>query len=46
MADTKKYTDFTVKEFKLKTADTHDVTIHIEFCGELGFAMLSWSLLL
>ena len=32
--DTKNYQDFTVKEFKLKTAGPHDVTIHIDVCGE------------
>jgi alcohol dehydrogenase (NADP+) len=36
MQDTKKYTDFSVKDFPLKTAGPHDVTIHIEFCGVCG----------
>ncbi|KAI9634671.1 chaperonin 10-like protein [Dioszegia hungarica] len=36
ISDTKKYTDFSVQEFKLKTAGPHDVTLDIEFCGVCG----------
>ena len=32
--DTEKYTDFTVKDFKLKTPGPHDVTIKIDYCGK------------
>jgi len=33
ISDTSKYTDFTVKEFELKTAGPRDVTIAIDYCG-------------
>ncbi|WWC88653.1 uncharacterized protein L201_003566 [Kwoniella dendrophila CBS 6074] len=36
ISDTKKYTDFSVKEFKLKTLTPDDVTLDIEFCGVCG----------
>ncbi|WRT67963.1 uncharacterized protein IL334_004937 [Kwoniella shivajii] len=36
ISDTKKYTDFSVKEYKLKTASKDDVTLDIEFCGVCG----------
>ncbi|KAL7423056.1 hypothetical protein Q5752_002355 [Cryptotrichosporon argae] len=36
ISDTKKYTDFEVKEFKLKTAGPDDVTLDIECCGVCG----------
>jgi len=36
ISDTKNYTNFTVKEFPLKTAGPDDVTIHIECCGVCG----------
>lgn len=34
--DTKNYTNFTVQEYKLKTAGPHDVTLSIDFCGVCG----------
>ncbi len=36
ITDTKNYTDFSVKEYKLKTAESHDVDIEIECCGVCG----------
>lgn len=36
ITDPKKYTEFTVKEFPLKTATEDDVDVHIEFCGVCG----------
>ncbi len=36
VADTKNYQNFTVQEYKLKTADAHDVTLDIECCGVCG----------
>jgi len=36
ISDTKKYTDFSVQEFKLKTAGPNDVTLDIECCGVCG----------
>lgn len=36
ITDPKKYTDFSVKEFKLKTPGPHDVTMDIECCGVCG----------
>ncbi|WVF69013.1 hypothetical protein IAT40_003787 [Kwoniella sp. CBS 6097] len=36
ISDTKKYTDFTVKEFPLKTAHADDVTLDISHCGVCG----------
>ncbi|KAH8079866.1 GroES-like protein [Filobasidium floriforme] len=39
ISDTSKYTEFTVKEFKLKTPGPRDVTIAIEYCGVCGSDM-------
>ncbi|WWD18643.1 hypothetical protein CI109_103096 [Kwoniella shandongensis] len=36
ISDTSKYTDFTVKDFPLKTSQPDDVTLSIEFCGVCG----------
>ncbi|KAK6908002.1 hypothetical protein I203_102003 [Kwoniella mangroviensis CBS 8507] len=36
ISDTSKYTDFSVKEFKLKTPQSDDVTLDIEVCGVCG----------
>lgn len=39
ISDTKKYTEFSVQEFDLKTAGPRDVTIAIDFCGVCGSDM-------
>jgi len=36
VSDTNDYQNFTVKEFKLKTAGPHDVTLKIDCCGVCG----------
>jgi hypothetical protein len=41
ISDTSKYTDFTVKEFKLKTPGPRDVTIAIEYCGGASLSLAS-----
>jgi hypothetical protein len=41
ISDTSKYTEFTVKEFKLKTPGPRDVTIAIEYCGGVSLSLAS-----
>jgi alcohol dehydrogenase (NADP+) len=35
IADTKKWSDFKVIDFELKTHDEDDVDVAIQYCGEL-----------